>query len=61
MNEVKIIRQRDKADKVVAFDFSTLYMKIPDNKVLNVTCELIDFCFDGGAKIHVTVTKYGAK
>ena len=45
----------------MTYDFSTVYTNIPDDKVLKVTCELIDFCFDGGAKIHVPVTKYGAK
>ena len=44
----------------MTFDFQTLYTKIPDNNVLKVLCDLIDFCFEGGVIIHVTVTKYGA-
>ena len=44
----------------MTLDFQTLYTKIPDNNVLKVLCDLIDFCFEGGVIIHVTVTKYGA-
>ena len=35
-----------KATSVSTFDFSTLYTKLPHNKLLIVLNSLIDFCFD---------------
>ena len=45
----------------MTFGFSTLCTEIPHNKLLKFMSELIDFCFDGGGKTYVIVTKYGAK
>ena len=40
-----------KSTPVSTFDFSTLYTKLPHNKILMVLNSLIDFCFDwGGGK-----------
>ena len=42
------VNKRRKATSVLTFDFSTLYTKLPHNKLLMVLKSLIDFCFDGG-------------
>ena len=42
------------------FDFSTLYTKIPYDKLLYVFNEIIDFAFKGGARDYVTVFNSGA-
>ena len=53
--------KRRKATSVPTFDFSTLYTKLPHNKLLVVLNTLIDFCFDGGESKYITVNYYGAR
>ena len=50
-----------KATSVSTFDFSTLYTKLPHNKLLMVLNSLIDFCFDGGESKYLTVNNYVAR
>ena len=46
----------------MATDFSTLYTKIPLNKLFKSWLyEVTYFCFDGAGSTHVTVTKYKTK
>ena len=54
---MKKLNKRRKATSVSAFDFSTLYTKLPHNKPLMVLNSLIDFCFDAGETKYVTVNK----
>ena len=55
------LNKRRKATSVSTFDFSTLYIKLPHNKLLMVLNSLIDFCFDGGECKYITVNNYGAR
>ena len=55
------LNKRRKATSVSTFDFSTLYTKLPHNKLLMALNSLIDFCFDGGECKYVTVNNYGAR
>ena len=55
------LNKRTKATAVSTFDFSTLYTKLPRNKLLMVLNSLIDFCFDGGEYKYITVNNYGAR
>ena len=54
------LSERKKATSVSTFDFSTLYTKLPHNKLLMVFNSLIDFCFYGGENKYITVNNYGA-
>ena len=54
------LNKRRKTTSVSTFDFSTLYTKLPHNKLLMVLNSLIDFCFDGGECKYITVNNYGA-
>ena len=45
---------------MTTFDFSTLYTKIPHDKLSYVLNTLIDFCFDGGSSDFITVNRFGA-
>ena len=60
IQNINIMNKRTKASSISCFDFSTLYTKIPHNKLLKVMNELVDFCFKGGDKSYITVNKYGA-
>ena len=55
------LNARKKAKSISTFDFSTLYTKLPHDKLLNVLFKLIDFCFNGGGHKYVTISKYGAR
>ena len=55
------LNKRRKATSVSTFDFSTLYTKLPHNKLLMVLNSLIGFCFDGGECKYITVNNYGAR
>ena len=50
--------KRSKTTSVSTFDFSTLYTKLPQNKLLMVLNSLTDFCFDGGESKYITVNNY---
>ena len=56
----KLSRSR-KTQSLETFDFSTLYTKIPHNKLTTVLCELVDFCFKSGVYQYLSVNKWGAK
>ena len=60
VRNIKKLNSRNKAHTVSTFDFSTLYTKIPHDKLVSVMDELIDFCFRGGTNQHIAVSKYGA-
>ena len=55
------LNKRGKASCISTFDFSTLYTKIPHDKLLFVLNELIDVCFNGGSRELLSVTKSGAR
>ena len=55
------LNSRKRAKSISTFDFSTLYTKLPHDKLTNVLFKLIDFCFNGGGHKYVTISKYGAR
>ena len=55
------LNTRNRAKYISTFDFSTLYTKLPHNKLESVLHHLIDFCFDGGTKKFLLINKYGAR
>ena len=61
INQINKLNERNKAETITTFDFSTLYTKIPHNKLVKVLNELTDFCFDGGLGNYIIVDKFGAK
>ena len=61
INSIHRLNSRKKGRCMSTFDFSTLYTKIPHHKLITVLNELVDFCFQGGTKKKIAVTKFGAK
>ena len=55
------LNKRNKANSISTFNFSTLYTKLPHNKLLMVLHHLIDFCFDGGENKFIQINKFGAR
>ena len=58
---IKKINKRGYARSVNTFDFSTLYTKIPHDKLIFVLHSIVDFCFKGGECKYIAVTKQGAR
>ena len=59
MNSLNRLNKMGKANCISTFDFSTLYTKIPHEKLLKVMNELTDVCFQGGDREFLSVTKSG--
>ena len=55
------LNKRGKAKSISTFDFSTLYTKIPHNKLITVLEDIVDFCFRGYASKILSVSKYGTR
>ena len=55
------LNERKQAKSINTFDFSTLYTKIPHDKLLYVLDSLIEFCFKGGTFAFIAVTDYEAR
>ena len=52
---------RGKTTSISCFDISTLYTKIPHDKLLKVLNELIYFCFRQGNEECISADDHGAK
>ena len=58
---MKNLSNHRKAISMENFDFLTLHTKIPHDKLTDVLCKLVDFCFDGGSHdwILIMIGKQG--
>ena len=50
IDKLNSINKRKAGKCISTFDFSTLYTKIPHDKLLETLFKLIDFVFNGGQK-----------
>ena len=49
------LNNRESDKSISTFDFSTLYTKIPHDKLLFVLNSLVDFCFKGGMSKYIAI------
>ena len=61
MDSINRINAKRKAKSISTFDFSTLYTKIPHNKLIKVMNEMVDFCFQGDSHKVLAVSKSGCR
>ena len=54
------LSNKDKAKSIATYDFSTLYTKIPHNKLLSVLNEITDVCFYGCSYSKIWIEKGNA-
>ena len=59
LEAVKKSCTRRSAKCVSSFDFSTLYTKIPHDKLIQVLSGIIDFVFKGGTRHKIAINKSG--
>ena len=55
------ISAKGKARSISTFDFSTLYTKIPHDKLIDVLNQLVDFVFNNTDRAFLSVTDTGAR
>ena len=55
---IKKINKRKNAKQISTFDFSTLYTKIPHDKLLDILYKVIDFMFKGGTRDYIIIYKH---
>ena len=56
---IKKINKRKNAKQISKFDFSTLYTKIPHDKLLYILHKIADFVFKGGTRDYIIISKRG--
>ena len=56
---IKKINKRKNAQQISTFDFSTLYTKIPHEKLLHVLYKVVAFVFKGGTRDYIIINKQG--
>ena len=59
LHNMKRINRKNNAKSIATYDFSTLYTKIPHEKLIKQLILLIDFAFDGGDKDYIRVGPNG--
>ena len=53
------ISKRKNAKQISTFDFSTLYTKIPHEKLRNILYKVVDFVFKGGTRDYMIINRKG--
>ena len=53
------INKKHNAKCISTFDFSTLYTKLPHNKLVKELSEIIDFVYDYGSCKYIAISKSG--
>ena len=61
IKSINKLNTRNNAKSISTFDFSTLYTKIPHQKLLDVLNGLVDFCFEGGTHEQISVNNTSAR
>ena len=56
---IKRINRKKGAKSIATYDFSTLYTKLPHDKLVKELIKLIDFCFNGGNKEYIKINNWG--
>ena len=59
LESIKRINRKKGAKSLATYDFSTLYTKLPHDKLVKELLKLIDFCFNGGKKNYIKINKWG--
>ena len=59
LKSIRRINRKKGAKSIATYDFSTLYTKLPHDKLVKELLKLIDFCFDGGNKKFIKINNWG--
>ena len=53
------MNNRKNAKQISKLNFSTLYLKIPRNKLLNILYKIVDFVFKGCTRDYIAINMQG--
>ena len=59
LESITRINKKNNAKSISTFDFSTLYTKLPHDKLVNELSKIIDFVFDAGSSKYIIVSPHG--
>ena len=59
INALRDINKKKRAKSISTYDFSTLYTKLPHDKLIKILFSIIDFAFKGGNKSFIRVSSKG--
>jgi len=59
INSLNLINKKKNAKSISTFDFSTLYTKLPHDKLIKELSYVIDFVFDAGDCQYIAISNYG--
>ena len=52
-------QKKKNAKQISTFNFSTLYKKIPHDKLLDISYKVVDLAFEGGTRDYIIINKQG--
>ena len=59
LDSINRINRKSNAKSIATFDFSTLYTKLPHNKLIKELSEVIDFVYDAGSCKYIVISAFG--
>ena len=59
IHNMNTINKKKSAKSISTYDFSTLYTKLPHEKLISRLSQLVDFVFDGGDKSYIRLSPNG--
>ena len=59
LDSISKVNSKSNAKCISTFDFSTLYTKLPHDKLLDILEKLINFCFKGGTRKKIGINAQG--
>ena len=59
LESIARINKKNNAKSISTFDFSTLYTKLPHNKLIKELSDIIEFVFDAGSSKYIVISEYG--
>ena len=59
LESITRINKKNNAKSISTFDFSTLYTKLPHNKLIKELSDIMKFVFDAGSSKYIIISDYG--
>ena len=60
IKNINIINRKKKAKSIITYNFSTLYTTLPQDKLIKMLCNVIDFVFEAANRTHIFISKNNA-
>ena len=54
---INIINRKKRTKSIATYDFTTLYITLPYDKLIKTLCNVTDFAFEGRNRTHICISK----